>query len=140
MGAPGGGRAAHIGDYQVFERNRPDCPGRVENRVAGADQERALLVCMTFLDYLLTGWQAARIPASPGKPVVRREQLADLSGDLHPGGDEYDEVVADPLQVGDQVGGEHDADPLRGDNSHKAAEELTPRNRVEARDRLIEYE
>jgi hypothetical protein len=72
--------------------------------------------------------------------VVRCEQLADLSGNLHPGGDEHDQVVTDPLQVGDQVGGEHDADPLRGDNFHEAAKELAPRKRVEAREGLVEDE
>jgi hypothetical protein len=47
-------------------------------------------------------------------------------------------VVADPLQVGHQVGGEHDADLLSGSELQQALQELAPSQRVEAGYRLIQ--
>ena len=81
-----------------------------------------------------------RVPvaAGPGEQVMRGQQVAHLPGELHPGGDEHDQVVADPLQVGDQVRGQHDAEPLLGDGLHQALQELAPRQRVEAGHRLVE--
>ena len=72
--------------------------------------------------------------------MVGREQLAYLSGQLDPGGDEHDEVVTDPLEVGDQVRGERDAGPLLGDDLHEALQELAPGERVKAGHRLVEEE
>ncbi len=72
--------------------------------------------------------------------MVRREQLAHLSGKLNLGGDEHDEVVTDPLEVGDEVRGEHDAHSVLGDDLHEALQELAPGERVEAGHRLVEEE
>jgi hypothetical protein len=57
-----------------------------------------------------------------------------------PGRDENDQVVADPFEVGDQVGGQHDAEALLGDRLHQALQELPPGERVQAGDRLVEDE
>ena len=51
---------------------------------------------------------------------------------------EHDQVVADPLEVGDQVRGQHDADAVLGDDLHQALQELAPGQRVEAGHRLVE--
>ena len=69
---------------------------------------------------------------------MRREQLVDLSGYLHARVHEDDQVVADPLEIGDEMGGENDAHAVLGDDLHQASEEVAPRERVEARDRLVQ--
>ena len=47
-------------------------------------------------------------------------------------------MVADSLQVGDQVGGQHDADTVDGDDLHEFLQELPARKRVERGDRLVQ--
>ena len=101
------------------------------------------MLCLSVWLSSITYWPAgseSRVPARPGQPVVRREQLVDLAGERDPAGDEHDQVVADPLEVGDQVRGQHDADPVLGDDLHQRLQELAPRERVEARDRLVQHQ
>ena len=50
------------------------------------------------------------------------------------------EVVADPFEVGHDVGREDDRHPRLRDDLHHRLHELAPRERVERRDRLIEKE
>ena len=71
---------------------------------------------------------------------MRREQRLGLPRHPHPRGGEHDEVVAHPLDVGDQMRGEHHADPVLGDGLHQALQELPPGQRVQARDRLVEQQ
>jgi hypothetical protein len=49
--------------------------------------------------------------------VVGGEQPVDVAGEPDPRFDQDDQVVADALQVGDQVGGQHDGDALIGDHA-----------------------
>ena len=64
--------------------------------------------------------------------------VVDVAGDPDPGVDQHDQVVADPLEVGDQVRGQHDAELLLGDGLHQVLQELPAGQRVEAGDRLVE--
>ena len=54
---------------------------------------------------VMTSWRRppARGAARTGQPVVGGQQLADLAGHPDPGRGEHDEIVADPLDVRDQV-------------------------------------
>ena len=65
------------------------------------------------------------------------QQVIDLAGHLHAGANEDDQVVADPLQVGDQMRREHYAYPVPGHDLHEALEELASGKRVEACHGLI---
>ena len=99
------------------------------------------MVCRSVWLAEMTCWSAGRVAGSRRGPVSRwcvAEQLVDLAGDPHAGVDEHDQVVADPLEVGDQVRGQHDADLVLGDGLHQVLQELAPRQRVEAGDRLVE--
>ena len=140
-GRPVGRGAFHVRQHEVLQAELGDGPRRVEDRGARCGRR---------------GWSAGRcgwrtttcwsagsvcvVAAGPGQPVVGGEQRLDLAGEPHLGVDEHDEVVADPLEVGDDVRGEHDAELLLGDGLHQDLEELAPRERVEARDRLVEDE
>ena len=128
----------HVREDEVLQAELADRPGRVEDRRVGADHARALPVGVARGDDLLVGGQPGRSRRGPGEPVVRGQQLVDVAGDLHPGVDQHDQVVADPLEVGDQVGGEHHAELVLGDGLHQALQELAAGQRVEAGDRLVE--
>jgi hypothetical protein len=69
---------------------------------------------------------------------MRREELLDCSGYPYTRGDEYDEVVANPLQVGDQMRRQHDAKLVLGNGFHQVLEELSSGERIEASHRLVE--
>ncbi len=118
---------------------RPTTPGR------GSDGRSARRACSAGRcgSATMTCWSPGRacaVATGAGQSVVGREQLVDLAGDLDPRVDEHDQVVADPLEVGDQVGGEHHAHAVLGDDLHQALEELAPCERIEARDGLVEHE
>ena len=107
----------------------------------GSSVRTISVLCRSAWMASITSWFAGRrvrVSARPDQAVMRREQLVDLSGDLDAGVDEDDEVVADPLEVGDEMGGENDAHAVLGDDLHQAAQEVAPGDRVEARDRLVE--
>ena len=55
-----------------------------------------------------------------------REQLVYIARDPDPGVDEHDEVVTDPLQVGDKVGRKDDARTVLCDHLHQALKKLAP--------------
>jgi len=93
---------------------------------------------LAFLDDRLVRGQGARVPSRTGQTVVSREQFGDLARELHLRGDEDDEVVTDPLEIGNQVRGQHDADRVFGDDLHQALEELPPCERVQAGHGLVE--
>ena len=84
------------------------------------------------------GRRAGRVAAR--QPMVGGQQLLDVPSDLDPRADEDDEVVTDPLEVGDEVRGEDHARAVLGDDLHEALKELTPGEGIEARDRLVEHE
>ena len=134
-----GRRTFHVRQHEVLQAELGDGPRRVEHRAARCARR---------------GWSAGRCgwptppagrPAAsrrraswPGEPVVGVEQRLDVTGEPHLGVDEHHQVVADPLEVGDEVRGEHDAELLLGDGLHEAPGGTPPRERVEARDRLVE--
>ncbi len=131
---------AHIGEHQILHADLFDAPGRVEDRLVGAHEQRALPVGVTGLDHLLTGRQSARVPAGSDETAVGGQKPLDLPGHPQAGGDEHDQVVAHPLEVRHQMGGKHDAHPLLGHDLHEALEELPPGQGVETGDRLVEQQ
>ena len=61
------GRLPHVREHQVLQGDRGDRPRRVEDRLAGADQQRGLPVGMTGGDDLLPRGQRGRITARAGQ-------------------------------------------------------------------------
>jgi hypothetical protein len=81
-----------------------------------------------------------RLTSLAGEQPVARENLVDGTGELPVALGEDHDVVADPLEVGDDVRREKNGHPALGDCFHHRLEELAPRERVERRDRLVEHE
>ena len=130
---------AHVGQHEVLEAElaRPSRPGRG----SGASVRTSSVVCRSVWLAETTCWSAGqrgRVAARPGEPVVGGEQRRRRRRRPDPGVDQHDQVVADPLEVGDQVRGQHDAELVLGDGLHQVLQELAPGQRVEARDRLVE--
>ncbi len=73
------------------------------NRDVGAHEQGGLPVGVADRDGMLARREGAGVAAGPGEQVVRGQQLVHIAGQLDPGADEHDQVVADPFQVGDQV-------------------------------------
>src|ERR1022692_4653745 len=140
LAAGRGGGPAHVGQDQVLQADLAGGPRGVVARASGADQQRALPAGVAGRDDLPVSRPGAGIAAGPGELAVRGEQFPDLAGELDPGGDDHDQEVADPLQVGDQVRGHHDADLVPGGELRQALQELAAGERVEAGDRLVEDE
>src|SRR5262249_46045947 len=76
----------------------------------------------------------------PDELAVGGEQVIYITGDLDAGGDQHYQVVAHPFEVRDQVRRHHDADLVLRSELHQAPQELAACQRVEARDRLVEYQ
>ena len=68
------------------------------------------------------------------------QQLGDVPGQLYLRRHQDDQVIADPLQVGDEVGGEHHGDPRFGDHLHEHLEEVASGQWIQAGHRLVEEE
>ena len=91
----------------------------------------------------ITCWLAGSRALSRRGPLSRRWVASSSStspAELDATVGEQDQVVADALEVGDEVRGEHDGDGVLGGELHQALQELAARERVEARDRLVEHE
>ena len=107
----------------------------------GSSVRTMSVLCRSAWIASITSWfggKRVRVPAWPDQTVMRGEQLIDLPGNLHARVDEHDEVVADALEIGDEVRGENDAHAMFGDDLHQAPEEVASGNRVEAGDRLVQ--
>ena len=106
--------------------------------MGGAYEPGALALGLAGLDQVLVRGEAGLVSTGSGQPVVRREELVDVSADPDVGVHQDDQVVADSFQVGDQVGRHQHADPVLGDGGHQVLQELATRERVEAGHGLVE--
>jgi len=77
-------------------------------------------------DDVLVRREAGWVSAGSGEPVVAGQQRVEVAGELHAGGDQHDQVVADAFEVGDQVRGQQDAELVLGDGLHEVLQELAP--------------
>ena len=75
-----------------------------------------------------------------GHHPVACPQLVDVAGDLHPPGQQHDEVVADALEFGDHVRGEQHRDPVLGAGGEHRGQELASGQRVEVRQGLVQQQ
>lgn len=69
---------------------------------------------MLFTDDPLVTGQRGRVPPGPDEPPVLLHEVVRVAGQPDPAADDHHEVVADLLEVGDEVRGEDDAQPVLG--------------------------
>ena len=82
--------------------------------------------------------EGARVTPGSHQAVVVRQQVVDIARHPDLGVDEDDHVVADPLEIRDDVRGEQDAELVLDHGLHEDLKELPARQGVQARDRLVE--
>ena len=68
------------------------------------------------------------------------QQVLDVAAQLDPGRGQHDEVVADPLQVGDQVRGQDHGQAADCYRVGQQGEEVPPGQRVERGDRFVQQQ
>ena len=110
------------------------------NRAVAPHDQGALHVGVALVDDLEIRGQGLRIAAWPDEPAMGSQQPLHLAGHLYARGGQHHEVIADPLEVGHQVGGEHDAELVLRHGGHEQLQELPPGERVEAGHRLVQDE
>src|SRR5205814_9805531 len=104
-----------------------------------AKQERRLTVGVTDLDDLAVGWVLSGATRAADENV-RANQLVGIAGDPNASADEDDDVLADALDVGEDVRREDHARAVFGHDAHELLEKLEAGDRIEIRDRLVEKE
>jgi hypothetical protein len=83
------------------------------------------------LDHLVHARDGLRVVAQPGQEPVARDDLLEWAGELRAGPREDHEVIADALQVGDDVRGEDHGQRTVGNRLHQDLHELAARERIE---------
>jgi hypothetical protein len=78
--------------------------------------------------------------AGADEDLVLGDHGVDVAAELNPGRGELADVVADPLQVGDQVRGQHHGHAVRGDRLGQGGQEVPPGQRVKRGDWLIQQQ
>ena len=115
-------------------------PARVVDVAVRAHEQRRLPLGVALAHDLVQPRYVLGLVARAGQQAVRRDDLLDRADELRPAGGEDDEVVADALEVGDDVGREDDRQLALGDGFDDGLHELAPRERIERGDRLVEEE
>jgi len=95
---------------------------------------------VAFLDDLHPVGQVGEVATGADEPEVAAQQVVDVAGDPHPGGDQHDEVVADAFEVGDQMGRQDHACLVLRREAHQSFQEFPAGHRVQAGHRLVEDE
>ena len=133
---------AHVSQHQLFEGHVLGLVGGVGDRAVEADQQRGLTGRRYRLHDPVRPFDRPGVLARPDQDLVLRQQRVDVTAELDPGPCQQDEVVAHPLQVGDQVRGQQDGEAARGVRHARGqrGEEVSPCQRVERRDRLVEQQ
>ena len=75
-----------------------------------------------------------------GQHAVAGQQVVDLAGHLDAAIGQHNEVVRHPLQLGQDVRGQHHRHAVIGDGRHDRGHEVVPGQRVERRHRLVQHE
>jgi hypothetical protein len=110
-------------------------------RIGGAaDQQGGLAVAVADPQHPGDLADRVRVAARARQQAVAGEQLVDLAGEPDPSGGEQDQVVADPLQLGDDVGGQHHGEAVLDRRAHQRLHELAAGERVQAGDRLVQQQ
>ncbi len=110
-------------------------------RAVGAHQQAGLPVGVAGTHHLRDA-RDGRLWLAVGadQQLVLVQQLLDNAEHLDVARGQHDQVVADPFQVGEQVGGEHHRHALLGHAAHEGLEELAAGQWVEAGKRLVQQQ
>ena len=134
------GLVAEVGEHDLLEVDLVLLPAAVVDVPVGAHEQRRLPFGVALADDVVHARDARGVAARAGQQPVARDDLRDRSVQLRGALGERDQVIADALELGDDVGGENDRDPLVDDGLHHRVQELAARERVERGHRLVEQQ
>ena len=115
-------------------------PAAVVDVPVRAHEQRRLPFGVALADDVVHARDARGVAARAGQQSVAGDDLRDRSVQLRGALGERDQVIADALELGDDVGRENDRDPLVDDDLHHRIQELAARERVERGHRLVEQQ
>ena len=116
-----GGRAvvAEVREHDLLEVDLVQLPAGVVDVAVGAHEQRGLALGVALADHVVDARDRRRIGARPGQQAMARDDLVDRRRRAaRCRGREDHEVIADPLEVGDDVRREHDGHARLGDRLH----------------------
>ena len=116
-------------------------PGRIDNLAVGADQQRALPLRVVGRDDPFdAGDPRSTRSARADQDLVSGEQPVGLTDDLNLPGVQHQEVVAHPLEVGDQMRRQDHRQGRPGDGVDQRGEELPAGEGIEAGQWFVEQQ
>src|SRR5437868_1902503 len=123
-----GGQALrrHVGEQEVLEADGLDRPRRVDDRTLDDREQRQLPPAVPLPDDLPDAPDRTQRATRAGEQAMRVEQRLDVALEAHPAAGEQHDVVADALDVRDDVRRDDDGRPGLGDAVHQQLQELAP--------------
>ena len=129
-----------VGERELFQADVAGLERRVDDRAVQPDQQSGLPRRAGDLHDSLALLDGRGVLARADQDLVLGQQVLDVAAQLDPGRGQHDQVVADPLQVRDQVRGQDHGQAARGYPVGQQGEEVPPGQRVERGDRLIQQQ
>ena len=130
--------AAQVGEDHLLEADLADLDARVRRGAVATYESDQLTLGRSLLDHVLTPQQDVDPLTRTADEVVLCQQRLGRPGDHDVPMRQHDEVVTDPLEVGDEVRGQDDGDAALGDRLHQHFKELAPGERIESRNGFVE--
>ena len=93
----------HVGEQELLEADGLDRPRRIDDRPVGDGEQRQLAAAVPLADDLAHAADRAERPPRAGQEPVRLEQLLDVALQADAAAGQQHDVVADALDVGDDV-------------------------------------
>src|SRR4051812_10135339 len=131
---------AEVGEHDLLEIHLVRLPTCVVHVPVHAHEQARLARGVGLADHIVGARNSGRVAARAREEPMTREDLVDRRGELRVRFGEDHEVVADPFEVGDDVRREDDGDPGVADGLEHGVEELTPRERIERGNGLVEQQ
>ena len=130
----------HVGEQKLLEADGIDGPGGIDDRPVGDGEHRQLAPAVALANHLAHAADRAERPPRAGQEPVRLEQLVDVPLEADAAAGQQHDVVADALDVGDDVRRDDDGRTELGDPVHQQLQQLAGGERIEARERLVEQD
>ena len=133
-------RLTDVSEDEVLEPHLLNGPGGIEDRPVRSDQHGRLPFGVALVQDLGHARHPPDLDAWTADQPMVPQQSVDVAGHLRPGRGEQDQVVADALEVRDEVRGQHHGDPILRHALHQDLEELSASKRVQAGQGLVQQQ
>src|SRR5919198_2322496 len=130
-----------VGQDQLLQGDLMGLPAGVELRPAvGPDQQVGVACAAGRAQQPRDGRKLVVGAARADQQPVAGEQVVDVGGQPDAAVAQQDQVVADALQLGDDVGGQQHGQALGGDRVHERAQEVAAGQRIQVGHGFVQYQ